>query len=47
MSQNQIAIDNFPVSIVFAVNFEIENFKLTAKVEGGIPGEVASNAVLA
>lgn len=49
MSQKQIAINNFSVSIVFAVNLKYENFKLTAKIMGGIPGEVATaqSAVLA
>jgi hypothetical protein len=39
MNRNQIAIDKFPVSLVFAVNFEIDKFKLTANFEGGIPGD--------
>lgn len=40
MSRNPIAIDDFPVSIVFAINLETEMFKLMAKVKGGIQGEV-------
>lgn len=35
----RLAADHFPVLMALAVNLEIERPKLTARVEGGMPGE--------